>query len=91
MNREDARKNAKIMLAYADGAEIEYRERGKEWGEPYCLTFNHSEFEYRVKPKAPDRIWVNVYDSGITALLTEKEATRVSQNPQATAVEYVRK
>lgn len=58
MNREDARKNAEVMLAYADGKTIQWRHRGKigvSWDtmDDRFLgpAFNFSNFEYRVKPE----------------------------------------
>ena len=30
MTREEARKAAEVMLAYAEGKEVEYRQRGEE-------------------------------------------------------------
>lgn len=58
MNREDARKNAEVMLAYADGKTIQWRHRGKigvSWDTMddrfLGAAFNFSNFEYSVKPE----------------------------------------
>lgn len=55
MTREDARKAAEVMMAYADGKEVEFREIGEPYWE--CvgkfdaddMGFDFSDFEYRVK------------------------------------------
>ena len=58
MNREDARKAAKVMLAYADGAEIEELDKflqPKRWTQRSGPGFDWSQFDYRVK-QTPDSI-----------------------------------
>ncbi len=61
MNREEAREAAKVMLAYADGAEIEWKD-GDRWG--YCvgceLSFDWYGKDYRVKPRKPSIDWDHV-------------------------------
>lgn len=52
MTREEARKAAEVMLAYADGKEIEYLYNG-EWEDALNPTFDWYEEEYRIKPKQP--------------------------------------
>ncbi len=50
MTREEARKAAEVMLAYADGKEIEVK-MGDKWVSSYKVSFNWFDFEYRVKPE----------------------------------------
>lgn len=52
MTREEARKAAEIMLAYANGEEIErYDDFKSEWEEVTNCTFDWFTYDYRVKPK----------------------------------------
>lgn len=57
MTKEEARKAAEVMLAYANGEEIEYKYRISVQWEAFnpksykTLSFNWDEIEYRVKPK----------------------------------------
>lgn len=54
MTREEARKAAEVMLAYADGEKIEFRVKGgRNWGETSKenTLFDWNGVEYRVKPK----------------------------------------
>lgn len=52
MTREEARKAAEVMLAYANGAEIEYKDAitGK-WSANKEPNFNWFTFDYRIKSK----------------------------------------
>ena len=50
MNREEARKRAEAMLAYADGAEIQIRGNAGNWIDSTDPMFIPNA-EYRVKPK----------------------------------------
>lgn len=56
MTREEARKAAEVMLAYANGKEIEYHFRcykdEKDWYLADNPTFDFQIKEYRVKPKS---------------------------------------
>lgn len=54
MTREEARKKAELMMAYADGKDIEFRQAGENWdickGDSYDeLEFNFNICEYRIK------------------------------------------
>ena len=52
MTREEARKAAEIMLAYAEGKEIEYRNHlSDKWLRSIHPKFNWEHAEYRVKKK----------------------------------------
>lgn len=55
MTREEARKAAEVMLAYADGKKMEYNSRGSDkWEEieDFALpNFNWNNYEYRIKPE----------------------------------------
>ena len=51
MTREEARKAAEVMLAYADGKEIEYKNGAlKDWSITSVPTFNWGSNDYRIKP-----------------------------------------
>lgn len=50
MTREEARKAAEVMLAYADGKEIEYS-NGKNWIEASMPEFKWGLVDYRIKQK----------------------------------------
>lgn len=65
MTREEARKAAQVMLAYADGAEIEYTVPSCETGDtPYCtpveISFNWRDYSYRVKQTQDFIDWSHV-------------------------------
>ena len=52
MTREEAKKAAEVMMAYANGEKVEGRKRGgAEWRESALPVFNWCRYEYRVKPK----------------------------------------
>lgn len=52
MTREEARKAAQVMLAYANGERIErYDDSQCEWEEVKSCVFDWSAYNYRVKPK----------------------------------------
>lgn len=52
MTREEAKKAAEVMQAYANGAEIErYDDFKSEWEEVTNCMFNWFDYKYRVKPK----------------------------------------
>ena len=56
MNREEARKAAEVMLAYADGKEIEWKDRSGlrnsgEWVPNKLIHFNWEANDYRIKPE----------------------------------------
>lgn len=59
MNREEARKAAEVMLAHADGKEIECRILDGGWVTKTHQSFNWQEYEYRVKPE-PREFWVKL-------------------------------
>lgn len=55
MNREDARKNAEIMMAYASGADVEIYDGG-EWTSIIDPLFDFLNCTYRIKPKPKKRL-----------------------------------
>lgn len=53
MTREEARKAAEVMLAYADGKEIECTAKGMDiWKKSDRPIFNWCRYKYRVKPRS---------------------------------------
>lgn len=92
MNREETKEAIKVMQAYAEGKEIEYR-TGNVW----CLCRNPSwsfgDIYYRIKPE-PKVIWVNEYEDGTGSAYTSRdqavnESENFSEQPERTAVKYV--
>ena len=60
MTREEARKAAEVMLAYADGKEIEYKNGAlKDWSITSVPTFNWGSNDYRIKPGSKYRPFKN--------------------------------
>lgn len=51
MTRDEARKAAEVMRAYADGKEIEFLNLGKEWITTLNPMFDWELFDYRIKPE----------------------------------------
>ena len=52
MTRDEARKAAQVMLAYADGKEIEFSDKGEKiWSNVGSPAFDWRNFCYRIKPK----------------------------------------
>ena len=61
MTREQARKAAEIMLAYADGKEIEFFVKGgRKWRRANEPTFDWCNTNYRIKPSPTYRPFKNV-------------------------------
>jgi len=63
MNRDEARKAAEVMLAYADGAEIQeaprpYTKSKYAWSDCDDPVFDWDCMSYRIKPK-PREFWVD--------------------------------
>lgn len=55
MDREEVRKAAEVMLAFADGKEIQYSNKGQDhwfnWINNSAPSFNWGRFDYRIKPE----------------------------------------
>ncbi len=52
MTRNEARKAAEVMLAYADGKEIDNRRNGENtWNTASEPTFDWWKYKYRIKPQ----------------------------------------
>lgn len=53
MTREEARKAAEVMMAYAEGKDIEFKVKGDdEWDDcerEFALTFDFYKYDYRIK------------------------------------------
>lgn len=49
MTREEARKAANIMMAYADGKEVEFLDTLGNWRSDTIPAFNWFNFDYRIK------------------------------------------
>ena len=57
MDKNEARKAAEVMLAYADGKEIEWKDKNSssEWVPNERIYFNWEINDYRVKPESKYR------------------------------------
>lgn len=51
MTREEARKATEVMMAYADGKEIEFFNVVDEWSIIQGPSFNWAAYNYRIKPE----------------------------------------
>lgn len=59
MTREEAKNAAEVMMAYADGKEIEIFNSIKEWKISKCPAFNWGECHYRIKKEPTYRPFKN--------------------------------
>lgn len=66
MTREEARKTAEVMMAYADGKDIEHRLYGdNKWAtfngndKDHYLSFDFSKYDYRIKREPTYRPFKN--------------------------------
>lgn len=59
MTREEARKAAEVMMAYADGKEIEFLSIMDKWSIIQDPTFNWHSFNYRIKKEPTYRPFKN--------------------------------
>ena len=59
MTREEARKAAEVMLAYADGKEVEFLDPLGNWHSNTIPEFNWFNFDYRIKPEPTYRPFKN--------------------------------
>lgn len=50
MTREEAKKAAEVMLAYAEGKEIEFKSYTQDWDDILYPNFNWDRNKYRIKP-----------------------------------------
>lgn len=60
MTREQAREAAAVMLAWADGMEVECAEIGRDkwkWTPLFTTVWNWSKYTYRIKPTTKLRPW----------------------------------
>ena len=63
MTREEAKKAAEVLQAFADGKKIEYSDKGKDcWkliSEPEYVNFNFARYDYRVSKEPQYRPFEN--------------------------------
>ena len=59
MTREEARKAAEVMLAYADGKEVEFLDPLGNWRSDTIPAFNWFNFDYRIKKEPSYRPFKN--------------------------------
>ena len=53
MTKEEIKKAAKVMLAYAQGESIQRQDPNGNWVDCVSPTFDWGSYDYRVKPKMP--------------------------------------
>jgi len=53
----------KVMRAYVDGADVQYKRIDGTWDKASTPCWNWRDREYRIKSK-PVKQWVNVYEGG---------------------------
>ena len=80
MNQTEAKANAEVMLAFANGRPIQHRRRNccastpspwiDSWSSTAKYAFDFSAFEYRVKPREPEELFITVKGNLDTALRT---------------------
>ena len=58
MNKEQTIEAIRVMQAFVDGKEVQFRHRGLvEWDTVIVPTWNWSDIEFRIKPTAKLRLW----------------------------------
>ncbi|RLF44929.1 MAG: hypothetical protein DRN17_03565 [Thermoplasmata archaeon] len=73
MTPNELREAASILLAAADGKQIQTKAPCMEWIDTSILFFNFGAQEYRIKPE-PQEFWLNVYPNHVMAHLTRDNA-----------------
>ena len=73
MTPNELREAASILLAAADGKQIQTKAPCTEWIDTSILFFNFGAQEYRIKPE-PQEFWLNVYPNHVMAHLTRDNA-----------------
>lgn len=92
MTPEEAREAAEVMLAFAEGAEIEYRNEASdhEWLPLPTPSWAWENSEYRVKPKLwRNKLWVHKNGSSLPFCGTEDPHRWVSSGWRLIEVEEV--
>lgn len=57
MNREQTIEAIRVMQAFADGKEVEFKWMSKDWNSTDKPEWNWSAYDYRIKPTAKLRPW----------------------------------
>ena len=57
MTREQTIESIRIMQAYVDGKEVEFKWMSKDWNSTDKPEWNWSAYDYRIKPTATLRPW----------------------------------
>lgn len=88
--REEARRKAEVMLAFADGAEIQfYHWTNEDWDDVGHPSWNWDGNDYRVKPK-PRECWVKYDGSGCPVRVCISEADVAKDTPRTAGSAYIR-
>lgn len=85
MNRQEAKKLAPVIQAFADGKTVQaFSTSVLKWGEVQAPSFDPS-IQWRVKPE-PKEIWVNEYPNGESFMYESKQAAEMGAWVPATRV-----
>lgn len=57
MNIEQTKEAIRVMQAYVDGKEVEFKWMSKDWNSTVPPEWNWSAYDYRIKPTAVLRPW----------------------------------
>jgi hypothetical protein len=57
MNIEQTLEAIRVMQAFVDGKEVEFKWMSKDWNSTDIPEWNWSEYDYRIKPTATLRPW----------------------------------
>ena len=86
-----------VLTAAKEGKAIQRRHRTHRdidgfWKDVRSLHWNWADFDYRVKPAEPRRIWVNLYSSGVLSdrnWCSQSEAEHSAMTSGTKQVEFV--
>lgn len=86
-----------VMTAAKEGKAIQRRIRANRdidgfWNDADRQHWNWTDFDYRVKPAEPRRIWVNLYSSGVLSdrnWCSQSEAEHSALNVGTKQIEFV--
>jgi len=59
--QEQAKYQAGIMIAFAEGKTIQWKRRGSDWKDGACPLWDWLSNEYRVKPAEPKKVIIEAW------------------------------
>jgi len=81
-------KHADLIIAWAEGAEIQIRTGGK-WCDLSCPFWDSPKQKYRIKPREPRRFWVNAYPNDDTHTYWRKDQAEYGLQSGGETIEVV--